>query len=205
MNPVFLFPLALCALTWAAQDGPYFPVSTKPADGITAFEAESYGKSLQRMNEPRLPALATDVSAEVYRVMILPTWGNSIVVRVQKHGKTYSLSARRLDGQAGYDPGKLVGSKDLDLGNSDSDALDLLLQNVRLSEMPTRDEVRGFDGDEWVLEGVSHGNYHVVTRWCATSYDPKKRSLANFLALFRFLLDKSALSRRPTNKGDKLM
>jgi hypothetical protein len=46
-----------------------------------ALEAECYGKSLERMNEPRLPALAKDENVAAFRMMILPTWGNSIVVR----------------------------------------------------------------------------------------------------------------------------
>ena len=72
------------------------------------------------MKEPRLHALVKDVNADAYRMMILPTWGNSIVVRVQRHGDLYSLSARRLDGQAGYDPGKLVEAKDIELSADDS-------------------------------------------------------------------------------------
>jgi hypothetical protein len=82
------------------------------------------------MKEPRLPALVKDVNADVYRMMILPTWGNSIVVRVQRHGDLYSLSARRLDGQAEYDPGKLVEAKNIQLSADDSKTLGVLIQNL---------------------------------------------------------------------------
>ena len=193
-------------LTRASTDGSYFPIKTKDGrDGLTKFEVEWYGKSLERMKEPKLPDLAKDANTEVYRMLILPTWGNSIVVRVQKHGDLYSLSARRLDGQAGYDPGKLVETKDFDLSADVSRSLETLIQNLKFPQLSMTDKVRGFDGEEWVLEGVSEGKYHVVERWCATSYDPKKRGLTAFLALFRFLLDKSKLSERPANKGHKIM
>lgn len=193
-------------MTLAFTDDSYFPIKTKAGDeGVTAFEARWYGKSLERMKEPRLPDFAKDVNVDVYRMMILPTWGNSIVVRVQRHEKLYSLSARRLDGQAGYDPGKLVEAKDIDLSTDDSNALEALIQNLHFSQLPTNDDVRGLDGDEWILEGVSQGKYHLVQRWCAASYDPKKRKLTAFLALCRFLLDKSTLSERPKNKGHKLI
>lgn len=70
---------------------------------------------------------------------------------------------------------------------------------------PPNDGVKGLDGDEWVIEGVSQGKYHFVERWCATAYGPKKRGLANFDALCKVLVDKSKLSVRPTNGGHKLI
>jgi hypothetical protein len=157
------------------------------------------------MKEPRLPAFAKDVNAEVYRVTILPTWGNSIAVRVQKHGELYGLSARRLDGQAGFEIGNLVESKEVSITADDSKTLADLIQNLNLFQMPTDDNVRGTDGDEWIIEGVSQGKYHLALRWCASSYSTKKRGLAAFLTLCRFLVTKSTLSERPQNKGHKLI
>ena len=208
-NPVrqlFLAPILCCVLTWTLSDDTYFPVKMKAGDeGVTAFEAQWYGKSLERMKEPRLPVLAMEAFSEVYRVLILPTWGDSIVIRVQKHGQTYELFARRLNGQAGYEVGQLVEAKDIDLSADDSRTLDMLLQNLAFFQLPTDDEVRGFDGDEWILEGVSQGKYHVVQRWCAASYKSETRNLNAFLALCKFLVDKSTLSERPSNKGHKLI
>jgi hypothetical protein len=195
-----------CSLTSASTDHSYFPIKTKDGtEGLSEFEAQWYGKSLERMKEPRLTDFTNDSSVELYRIMILPTWGNSIVVRVRKNGDVYSLSARRLNGQAGYDPGILAEAKNVELTASDARSLDALIWNLHFFQLPTTDDGRGNDGDEWVLEGVAHGKYHVVTRWCATSYDPEKRGLSGFVALFRFLLDKSTLSERPKNKGHKLL
>ena len=124
---------------------------------------------------------------------------------VQKHGTIYSLSARRLDGQAGFEPGKLVEAKDFELNAEDSKALEQLIQNLSFSQLATDDGVLGADGDEWILEGVSHGKYHVAKRWCASSHNPNKRGLTALLALCKFLLDKSTLSERPKNMGHKLI
>jgi hypothetical protein len=206
MNAILLVPALWSAMTFAPTSDSCIPIKTKAGDeGVTAFAAKWYGKSLELMKEPCLPEFAKDASAEVYRILILPTWGNPIVVRVQRRGKKFSLSARRLDGQAGYDPGKLVETKDIDLSSEDSIALDSLIQNLSFFQLAVDDDVKGFDGDEWILEGVSQGKYHVVQRWCAKDYDPKKRKLTTFLDLFKFLLDKSTLSERPKNKGHKLM
>jgi hypothetical protein len=206
MNSILFVSALFCATASAAADDPYFPVKTKTGgEGVTGFESKWYGQSLERMKEPRLPEFAKDANADVYRITILPTWGNSIAVRVQKHGELYSLSARRLDGQAGYNPGKLVESKDIALGEDDSKTLGVLIQNLNFFQMSTEDDVRGMDGDEWIIEGVSQGKYHVAVRWCAPSYDPEKRKLTAFLALCKFLVDKSTLSERPKNKGRGLI
>jgi hypothetical protein len=206
VNAILSVSALWCALSWAVTDDSYFPVRTKAEDeGVTAFEAQWYGKSLERMNEPRLRRLAEDVNAEVYRILILPTWGNSIVVRVHRHEKRFRLVSRRLDGQAGYDPGKLAESKYVELKEDDSRALETLIRNLNFFDFSPDDGVLGADGDEWILEGVAQGKYHVAKRWCASTESLDKRGLTAFLALCRFLLDKSSLSERPKNKGHKLI
>lgn len=210
MKTVLLVLTLFSAATLSFTQDSYFPIKTKAgAEGVTAFEAKWYGNSLERMNEPRLPEMAKDVNAEVYRLMILPKWGNSIVVRVQRHGELYSLSARRLDGLAGYDPGKLVESKDIELDADNSKTLEVLVQNLNFFQLSSDDSlgagVIGLDGEEWIIEGLSHGTYHVIHRWCAAEVNPKKRELKPFLALCKFLVDKSTLSQRPKNAGHKLI
>jgi len=37
------------------------------------------------------------------------------------------------------------------------------------------------DRDEWIVEGVSQGKYHVAKRQCASDYDVRKRGLTAFL------------------------
>ncbi len=184
----------------------YFPPQTFAADPLN-FRVRWYSAELHALGEIPLSEFTRDVDAEVYRLMILPTWGNAIAVRIYKRGNLYRLSASRTDGQAGFDPGKSVEAKDLDLGVDDSKTLEGLLRDLNFFMLPTDDDFnfRGFDGDEWVLEGVSQGRYHVVDRWCATSYNPQKRGLTAFVALCKFLVDKSNLSERPNNRGHKLM
>lgn len=207
VNAIILASVLAGSATLALAQASYFPIRTKSsAEGVTAFESKWYGDSMERMNEPRLPDFAKDANAEVYRLMILPTWGNPIAVRIQRHGGMYSLSARRLDGQGGYNPGKLVESKNIELDPKDSKNLEALIRNLNFFHLSTDDRgVDGNDGDEWILEGVSHGKYHVVERWCAADYNPEKRGLVSFLAFSKFLIDKSKLSERPQNKGQKII
>jgi hypothetical protein len=206
VNTILLISTVCCALTFALPQHSYFPIKTATvSEGLTQFESEGYGKSLERINEPPLPEAAENTTIEIYRLLILPTWGNSNAVRVQKRGEFFHLSARRLDGQAGDDPGNLVESKAFEVDAEDAKTLGALIQSMNFFQMATEDDVRGMDGDEWVMEGVTQGNYHVARRWCAPSYGPDKRGLKPFLALCKFLIDKSNLSERPKNKDHKLI
>lgn len=201
MKPILIVLSFLCPLISVLTQGAPKPLVEVPSK----LQAEAFAKMLGQLHEPQLSELANDVNAEIYRVLIFPTWGNSISVRVQRQGDLYSLSARRLDGQAGYDAGKLVESKDIDLNAEGSKALEVLIKNLNFFQFPVEDKVQGFDGDEWMIEGVSQGKYHIAERWCANDYNPTKRGLRPFLALCKFLIDKSTLSQRPSNKGHKLI
>jgi hypothetical protein len=204
MRVIALTILIVGAASFA--DEPYFPVSKKAGDpGISEFEAQWYGKSLARMNEPRLTEASKDAKAFVFRLTILPTWGNPIAVRAQRLDGEFTLFARRLDGHGGFDPGKLAEQKEAKLSPNDSKTLDSLRSDLKFFQMPIDDHTRATDGEEWVLEGVNDGKYHVVQRWCASTCDPQKRGLDPFLALCRFLVDKSTLSERPKNRGHELI
>jgi hypothetical protein len=91
------------------------------------------------------------------------------------------------------------------LNAEDSKALAVLIKNLNFFQLPRDDRVIGLDGDEWTMEGVSQGHYHIAERWCAADYNPAKRGLKPFLALCKFLIDKSKLSQRPSNKGQRLI
>lgn len=206
MKAILRIALVFCLVSSVLAEEPYFPVRTS-SDGqsLSDSEAEWYGKVLERMKEPRLPSSAKDSNAVIYRLMILPTWGSPVVVRVQKTNNLYTLFARRFDGQGGYDPGKLAEQKEVHLTQNDSAALDQLIANVNFFHMRTDDHELGKDGDEWILEGVSSGAYHVVERWCPSSEQTNERGLTPFIGLARFLIDHSTLSQRPSNKGYKLL
>jgi hypothetical protein len=203
---ILLTPILWCALNWTLTCGQYFPPHTESvAEGITAFHEHESREFLARINEPPLSEFTKDADAEVYQMTIFPSWGDTILVRVQRQGGVYSLSGRRLEGQAGFEQGKLVEAKDFKLNADDSITLKRLLQNLNFFRLSKDDNVRGTDGDEWFLEGVSQGKHHIVQRWCASSCNPEKRGLKAFLNLCKFLVDKSTLSQRPRNKGRKLI
>jgi hypothetical protein len=206
MRTLLSIVFILCTTTLMRADKAYFPVKKADGDaGLTAFAAQWYSKSLARMKEPRLPEMAKDKTVIAYRLTILPTWGNPIAIRIQKEGDVYLISSKRLDGDGGYDPGKLVEQKNAKLANADASVLEALVVALRLFEMPTEDRFAMSDGDEWVLEGVSDGKYHVINRCCPSGGSPRDRGLEPFIALCRFLIEKSGLSERPKSGRYELL
>jgi len=195
--------LLACSLK---ADDLYFPLKKDKADsGLSESAARWYSKCLQCMKEPQMLEMAKDQKTRMFRLTILPTWGNPIAVRVKQDGDSYLLSARRLDGDGGYDLGKLVEKNDLRLTEKDSSALNSLLASNNIFMMPTTEDVSGADGDEWVFEGVDGGVYHVINRWNVSTYETKKRGLEPFLKMCKFLIDRSGLSERPKNLGHELI
>jgi hypothetical protein len=76
-----------------------------------------------------------------------------------------------------------------------SRVLDFLnhLDHAHFWEMPTESDDRGFDGAEWILEGVHDGKYHIVVRWCP-NYGVRSADDAAFAKAARFLFQLAGYS-----------
>ena len=60
------------------------------------------------------------------------------------------------------------------------------LNRAHFWEMPTESKHRGFDGAEWIMEGVQDGRYHIAVRWCPNLYEHSPEDAA-FAEAARFL------------------
>jgi len=60
------------------------------------------------------------------------------------------------------------------------------LNRAHFWEMPTESQHRGFDGAEWIMEGVQDGRYHIAVRWCPNLYKHSPEDAA-FAEAGRFL------------------
>ena len=70
------------------------------------------------------------------------------------------------------------------------------LDGAHFWEMATESQHRGFDGAEWIMEGVQESRYHIAVRWCPDSYEHSPEDAA-FADAGRFLLQLAGLK----NKG----
>lgn len=143
----------------------------------------------------------TGTGARYFRFTYLPTWGNPVSIRLSIMGGTGTIESKRLDGQAGYDPGKLIERTSVTLSKADIDNFLSLYTKLKFFSLKTADDMLGRDGSQWILETVDNGAYHVVVRWTPTEYDPKKRQTVDFVNICKWLYKKSGFNKGATNKG----
>jgi hypothetical protein len=153
-----------------------------------------YGKHLRAAGEGRLCARAG--GAEVYRFTWLRSFHAPVVVRVEKRGARYSLTAKRLGGAGGYEPGALAVNRTVPIGAGEWERLRMLLDSAAFWSPATRteDPSIGLDGAQWILEGVQGDRYKALDRWSPEEAGPDR----HIRALGLFLLRIAGLTpRRP--------
>ena len=119
------------------------------------------------MNEPSLWQASSNEDMHAYRFLWLRTFDAPIAIRLEIDSEgTGLLFAKSTDGKAGYWPGNLVTD---DVHNLTTDQIDGFfgkLDQAQFWQLPSTDySQQGFDGADWVVEGVKDGRYHVVVRW----------------------------------------
>lgn len=191
------FGLVLC-LVLSQSSANFFPIDEKR--GISSFEEAWYGKALRAMEEQPLHTVAGTTKGTVYRLTILPTWGNPVVVRLTVLDGKATIEGKRLDGQGGYEPGKLVERGVTPLKEEAVASFEQLFAKLNFERQSTQDPTRGLDGSEYILERVAEGKYQVVVRWSPDS-DTSKRRLSEFVAVTTWLHRASPLKADVTNKG----
>ena len=123
-----------------------------------------YSKQLRGLEESSLYPPKQDV--EVYRFTWLRTFHNPLVFRftVLKDGSG-TLTVKRANGAGGYEPGVIDLRKEITLSNERVKELKKRLDDMSYWEKPTRLDIMGMDGAQWIVEANANGKYKIVDRW----------------------------------------
>jgi len=150
------------------QQESYFP------DGIFDQKVETnnfiyqwYSKQLKALGEPSLYKQQGDKSKQIFRFIWLRTFHNPISIRleVNKNDGSGTLYVKMLDGAGGYDPGKIKEDFKKHISKEDVNRLIKLLERENFWKLSTKGGLKGFDGAQWIIEGLQDGKYHLVDRW----------------------------------------
>jgi hypothetical protein len=154
-----------CLVTLETQNASlvvnYFPPQTF-ASRAGDFQVHWYSSELYALKEkPLWPPTSED--ERTYRITVLPAFSVpvSATLKVMDNGSG-NVNLRETDRHRrllAVDNAKAISAKQA----ADFTAL---LNRVQFWQLPTESPQRGFDGAEWILEGVQDGIYHVVVRWC---------------------------------------
>jgi hypothetical protein len=143
----------------------FFPVNAlDPRPDLHAFRDRWYVSHLLAMGERPLHPLAPDQPI-VYRLLYLPSFRQSAVVRLNEAGGTWRAVCKRSDGRGGYSPGRLAGEAERELSRAEAKQFARLLERVGFWDARSWEDTAGKDGAQAVLEGARAGGYHVIDRW----------------------------------------
>ena len=138
-----------------------------------SFSHDWFSKFLFAMQEPSLYHESDDI--ETYRLTWLRSFDNPIVIRIIKQHGTFTVILKLCNGRGGYDPGELVVNLSRTISCMDWEVFQEHLATIDFWSMETWEDIIGFDGAEWLLEGQRDGHYHLVSRW-----SPKERIVPYF-------------------------
>jgi hypothetical protein len=144
------------------------------------------------------PLCATNSAAvERYRLTWLRSFHNPIVVTLERNGASIEVTAIRLDGAGGYEPGKIVEKRARYLSMDEFREFSTSLHKMDFWTLKTLDQLRreaasesdaiivGADGARWILEGATEKFAHCADRWSDAS--------GPFIDTALFLLRKSGV------------
>jgi len=147
-----------------------------------SFTMEWYSRDLKALDEPSLWELSQhDNQVVVYRFLWIRAFDNPIVVRVTIAANGTANVVVKMGEVGKGSPGRLIRNERHDLPAAIIADLAARIQGTNFWNVPTVESMNGvgLDGAEWVLEGVSEGNYHVVVRW-----SPEKGSYRKLCLFF---------------------
>lgn len=107
----------------------------------------------------------------VFRFSLLPSFDNPLIFRLETREHGHRLIVKQLTGHGGYEPGIISRSKELELSEDEIKIIRDKLRMMRGSraaamaqfekEGPKDTCFFTFDGTEWILEVVEHGQYDI--------------------------------------------
>ena len=140
-----------------------------PPKAVSEFPTEWYSKHLTAMEEGSM--FAPDKHAvETYRFLWLRSFHHPVAVRVWRTEIDQFITVKEMSGAGGYEPGRFIVNQTRKLAAGEWDTFIRRLDDSCYWNLPTDDpKERGFDGAQWILEGVKGGRYHIVDRWTPQS------------------------------------
>lgn len=146
------------------------------------FKNEWYSQELYALDEEAL----YHSEGQIYRFSYFPAFSNPIVVRMKiKDDGTAEINYKVGNGNAGAHSGGIFNSEKAELNkNETQEFIDLLITNAYWN-LPKEIESLGLDGYEVVIEGIKHGEYHIINRWVPEKDDPVYNMQEYFFALIK--------------------
>lgn len=171
------------------QDSVYL-YSTRIENTIDSLYLKDVSRQLYAFKEPLLFNEITN--KEIYRLTILRTFHNPVVIRIEKSENAIWIYAKQGSAASGYHVGKVKKRKQKKVSAEDWITLSELLMELDLWNSYQTGSIPSTDGSDWILEGSTPGYYVVYSR-----KSPNEQ--AEFYKLCKFLIELSELKIKDEN------
>ncbi|MCI3935831.1 hypothetical protein MQX03_01370 [Chryseobacterium aahli] len=173
-------------LYFATYDEDKYPrdtISNGPNDSLSLFRNKWYSKHLNSLNEVPLFDKKNE-NLKIVRYTNLGTWSNPFVYKMENRNEEIFLTYSQSDGLGGYQTGKIVKEYTKKINAEKWNRFISKSNDVNFWNIGTHDPKIVLDGEEWILEILIDGKYHLVTR-----NSPKNNGDSEFAELCNLLIN----------------
>ena len=146
----------------------YFPVGLfSKYPELSEWEARWYASELRGLQEPSLLEGKIERGSAVYRFLLIPPFSPSLVIRLVVNPDGTGTLVAKLGPNRGAQDETFPSQRTVSVSSAQVNGFLNLIHAADFWSLPTAksEQVRGADGQEWLLEAKQHGRYHVVDRW----------------------------------------
>ncbi|MES2696829.1 MAG: hypothetical protein V4773_25400 [Verrucomicrobiota bacterium] len=184
-------PLAFALVALLAFSSAWGAVKFFPKDALSAAEERRYARQLSAMKEPALTVHEEEPGYFGFRLLFLPTWGRPMALRIERQGGIGTRRAVVLSSSGG----KIYEEETAKLAPEEIATIVTNLKASGFWELPTRDDVTGFDGNQLVIEVIQEGKHIVFARW-TPEHNAADRGLTGLIEFYRRLIEESGVGKK---------
>lgn len=148
-------------------------INTGPNDSLRSFTNKWYSKHLFTLKEPIL-FNKINSRENIIRFTHLGTWSNPFSYRIEKVDDKFLLIYKRTNGLGGYETGTLVKNKTREISSKKWNEILEKIKQINVWNIPTNETRMYTDGEEWILEILIDGKYHLIVRTSPDSNENEK-------------------------------
>ncbi|RAK51137.1 hypothetical protein [Phenylobacterium soli] len=171
-QPYFPRQFAQASLMYCDPEGARSPdqarAGVRSEQLVDNLEANWFGSHLRAAQERSLWQPASELRGRTLRFLWLRSFHAPAVIRIDEPARgTYWLTATLLQGNGGYEPGRIDRRVTRRLSPEEAEAYEKAYS--QLASLPRIGCGNGADGSEWIIETRDQGRYSLLKRWTPAS------------------------------------
>ena len=166
-NGTLFFP------TYDENKYPKDTIRNGPNDSLSLFVNKWYSKHLNSLQEKPIYNRGSE-NINIIRFTNLGTWSKPFTYRIEQQNGKFTKIYKQTDGLGGYQTGKIIKNNEKHINELKWNLIISKSNEINFWNIKTHDPNYILDGEEWILEILVDGKYHLVYRNSPENYDGNK-------------------------------